>query len=303
MAILSHNPYGSHIINTLRSGRPSSRFAFLKNIKPKHDENCFFCSKTFPQEQLISRWPEKGEWETVRLRNIFPIIGSHNSSVSDTHELIVPSPLHSITFGKLSLKSTIQYFEMMSQAVGAISKKKNVIYTSVFTNEGPGAGASQPHLHTQLLGIDLLPPRISDLSGLCQNRCYFCDFFSSNMGEVIAEQGNFIAVVPKDAQVYYQIKIIGPHAKGIQFLNPSQLEDLSKIFLSCQKALEACIDRPSMNILYRTGAGSLDFHFHIDIYPRLTLLGGFEYDTGIMALSSHPADWAQDLKSKIQNQA
>jgi galactose-1-phosphate uridylyltransferase len=138
MAILSHNPYGQHIITASRAGRPSSRFAFLKNIKPKHDENCFFCSKEFPQDQLISQWPKEGQWEVARLRNRFPIIGPHNSNVEDTHELIVPSPIHSMTFGTLSLKAQSNILPRWRGQSPKFQKRKTSSIPPYSQMKGPG---------------------------------------------------------------------------------------------------------------------------------------------------------------------
>ncbi|MFA5108725.1 MAG: hypothetical protein WC492_04305 [Candidatus Micrarchaeia archaeon] len=268
----------------------------LKNIKPLGEE-CVFCSDHFKKEEFISQWPSEGHWGVVRLKNIFPIINKRGA----TNEIIVPTPIHSATFGSLSIENTMQYFFMMARSVARSSKKMS--YTSVFTNEGPGGGASKSHLHTQIVGMDFVPNIISELSNLSKANCHFCSFTSGNYGYKIAEQGFFAAFVPNDAKNYYQIKIIGPHVQGIQHLNLSQFEDLAKIFIKCQKALESCVEYPSMNILYRSGPhDGRDYHFHIDIIPRLNFAGGFEYDTGVVVLSSYPRAWARDLKAAIKKQ-
>jgi UDPglucose--hexose-1-phosphate uridylyltransferase len=299
MARVIHGIHGHNIVCDSRKKRNgANKFPFLKNNKVDFDKNCIFCQKQLPSDELISRWPKEGQWNALRLRNIFPILDKTNSSVENTHELICPTPNHADTFGTITLENTYQYFKILSTALEDSAKKKNVIYTSIFTNDGAGAGASQQHLHTQLLGIDILPERILEIEQKSRNRCYYCSYPNENKELIIDEQNNFVALCPEDSHVHFQIKILGPHKKGLYMFDEKELLDLSILFSRAYQSLESCTGNPSVNILYRNGPHyDSDFHFHIDILPRLTVLGGFEYDTGIMVLSSSPYSWAEQLRA------
>lgn len=300
MARVIHGLHGQNIVCDSRKRRNGSdRFSFLKNKKEAYDKNCIFCKKQLPSDELIKKWPkDQKDWQVARVKNIFPILDMKNSTVEHTHELICPTPNHADTFGTITLENTFHYFKMLASALEDSARKKNVIYTSIFTNEGAGAGASQQHLHTQLLGIDTLPERILELEQKCRNRCYYCSYADQRKELIIDEQNDFVALCPEDAQVHYQVKIIGPHRQGLDMFSDQESLDLSSLFSRVYRSLEACTDNLSMNILYRNGPHySSEFHFHIDILPRLTMLGGFEYDTGIMVLSSSPYSWAEQLRA------
>src|SRR5205823_345620 len=83
-------------------------------------------------------------------------------------------------------------------------------YVCIFKNHGRMAGASIPHLHSQLVGLPFVPPRvIAEGSAFAQAAtCSLCDLSGH---QLIMESEHYRWIAPHGARFAYQQWIVPKH--------------------------------------------------------------------------------------------
>jgi len=167
-----------------RAGRPNA-------FERANAEICPFCpgneSLTPPE---IARTGDP--WRVRVFPNKYPAV--------EGHEVIVESSHHDATFESIDNAA-----EVVSMYISRYRAHASAAYVSLFTNAGERAGASIDHIHSQLMPVPFIPPRIErHLTAFASGPCPLC----RNVGTTIEENDSFARVVPEAAQQTYQQWIV-----------------------------------------------------------------------------------------------
>ena len=72
------------------------------------------------------------------------------------------------------------------------------------------------------------------------------------------------------------------------------------MLLAVQKKLESALDKPAYNFAIRTAPfdrrADEHYHWHVEIFPRVTRLAGFELSTDFYINVVRPEDAAETLR-------
>ena len=101
------------------------------------------------------------------------------------------------------------------------------------------------------------------------------------------ENADFVAFTPYASRFNYELWIF-PKA------HMARLEDVN--FKSLAQILRSVLRKIGVldyNLLVQYGQKGQDFHFHIEVCPRIAIWAGFELSTGIIINSVSPEDAAQ----------
>ncbi|HAF17805.1 MAG TPA: galactose-1-phosphate uridylyltransferase, partial [Peptococcaceae bacterium] len=182
--------------------------------------------------------------------------------------------------------------------------------------EGSIAGASLEHPHSQLIATPLVPPFIAEeLKGAKeyhteQGHCIYCDMIAHEIEEgerVVAEKQDFISFCPYASRFPFETWIMPKrHQASFGSLDSGQLQSLTEIVQETMQKITGSLNNPPYNmVLHSAPSGEDDapyYHWHLEVLPRLTIVAGFEWGTGIIINPTPPESAAKYLReTSVQN--
>lgn len=294
------------IVSPSRSERP---FDFMLNRWQSNQEGaCPLCEgnepETPPEVFELGRQGEGADspgWKVRAVPNKYPMLVPMPEGVEGTeqgvglfvtaqatgsHEVIVHTPQHLTSLVDLDSEQLELAVDGWRRRMAAHSQSA---YCHLMVNEGAAAGASLEHSHAQLLALPFVPAavtceveRFNSYQASGQGECLLCDILreEERRAERVVELDDEMAIIaPFASQLPYQLQIAPHHHE------PRFEQGTGEIAQALKKALtlleRALGQRPPINIWVRTAPKSVqDFHWRIDILPRLTGLAGVELGTG-----------------------
>ena len=230
------------------------------------------------------------------------------------HEVIVESPRHNHTWGTATDKEFEEIFWSYRDRLINLMRHPSLRYVLIFKNYGKEAGASQPHGHSQLIGLPVVPKRVleelesSEDYFRYKERCPLCDVIRQERADgrrIIHESEHFIAFAPYASYLPFQIMIMPKHHDPFfERMEKGQFMDLARVFRRVFWALAQVLGDPPFNCVLHTtppaSAGDERYnHWHFEIVPRLTKVAGFEWGSGFYINIATPEDAAEALRAKI----
>ncbi len=325
------------IIATERSKRPI-------DFNIKQDEckrgTCPFCAgnedKT-PPEIMAFREPEtkpneRGWWIRV-VPNKFPALKKNGCqdllnpfeesffqimTGIGAHEVIIESPEHDASLEQHPIHQLQEVFRAWRERHNSLMKEDAIKYVQIFKNSGAVAGASLEHPHSQLIATPLIPDVIeAELKGAQhffkeKGGCLYCEMNqqeSKKNERVVAENEGFIAYCPFASRFPFETWILPKqHQASFSLLDESLLNQLSIIVKETMQKIVSSLNHPPYNLMLHTApAGYTEapyYHWHLEIFPRLTTVAGFEWGTGIYINPTSPetaAKYLKETKHRLKN--
>lgn len=256
MTVRKHPVSGEAILYAPgRAGRPN---AFGRD----GDDLCPFCpgnESLTPAE--IARTGEP--WRVRTFPNKYP--------AGPGHEVIVESNRHDASFESLDDAA-----EVVAMYISRYRAHTGATYVSLFKNDGERAGASIDHIHSQLMPVPFLPPRIErHLAAFAAGPCPLC----RGAGTGIDENESFTRIVPDAAQHAYEQWIVPKkHDADFTALRDAEVAALAAILQTAVRKARGIA--PAHNVLFMNFPRPTAAHFYIDVLPRMTSVAGFELATG-----------------------
>jgi UDPglucose--hexose-1-phosphate uridylyltransferase len=163
---------------------------------------------------------------------------------------------------------------------------------ALFRNHGREAGASIAHAHSQIITTPIIPARIKQEHRAMmkfQNEEGGCALCRIRAAEAKSERKildlKHFTVFASWASIFpFEFWIVPKrHSPKIVGISGDEIKDLSAtIKLSFQALARAVSDPPYNMILHQSPSKSREdtFHWHIEVYPKLSIHAGFELGTG-----------------------
>lgn len=196
-------------------------------------------------------------------------------------EVIVESARHEDAFSELASDHAIRVVEMYFERYRAIGAS----YVSIFKNHGRLAGASIPHLHSQLVGTSFVPLRPAREGNAFHARCPLCEAEHP----LIAETENYRWIAPHGSRLAYQQWIV-PKTHEHDLNEPRELASLLQ---SSARAMRGISD--SYNWAFITFPHQRRGHWYVELFPRTVMIAGYELGTGTFINTIDPVDAAKML--------
>lgn len=220
------------------------------------------------------------------------------------HEVVIESPRHDFDFAEASTEEMRLIFSAYVDRVQALSKDKRFVYTLVFRNNGTVAGASLAHPHSQIISVPIIPAQVKEeldaarLYYMQKTRCVFCDVLRQELSmkdRIVEENEHFIVLSPFAARFPFELQIYPRrHSHDFTLMTPEEVEALGDTLSRNLRRIKESLNNPAYNLMIQSSPhlhprpgrpdywGTLpsDYHWHIDILPRLTKIAGFEWGTG-----------------------
>ncbi|MCM8771225.1 MAG: galactose-1-phosphate uridylyltransferase [Candidatus Omnitrophica bacterium] len=235
------------------------------------------------------------------------------------HEIIIETPQHIANLCDLSEADIASVFTAYIDRIVDLEKDKRFKYVLVFKNYGWIAGGGRvKHSRSQLIATPVNPKRVKEeLVGAhayyeYHERCIFCDLIKQEIEQkdrLIIETEGFIAICPFAARFPFEMWVLPKkHSCDFTSLDMPMRLNLAYIIKQVLSRLKKGLNDPPYNFILHTApfrrptkAGywrtiDYDYHWHIEIMPRLTRVAGFEWGTGFYICPLPPEDGAKFLR-------
>ncbi|MGE5309057.1 MAG: galactose-1-phosphate uridylyltransferase [Deltaproteobacteria bacterium] len=218
------------------------------------------------------------------------------------HEIIIETNEHVANMADLSEERIAMVMKCYIDRILDLENDRRFKYVLVFKNYGWSAGGGRVrHARSQLIATPVNPKRVKEeLVGARQyyeyhERCVFCDIIRQEMEQkerLILDIDGFIAVVPFAARFPFEVWILPKrHSCDFVSIDENERKGLARILKQVLLKLKVGLNDPAYNYIIHTApfrrqkAGywktiNDDYHWHIEITPRLTRVAGFEWGTG-----------------------
>ncbi|MEA2326327.1 MAG: UDPglucose--hexose-phosphate uridylyltransferase [Thermoanaerobaculia bacterium] len=199
-------------------------------------------------------------------------------------EVIVESAKHEDAFDALPPDHAARIVEMYFERYRAIEAN----YVSIFKNHGRLAGASIPHLHSQLVGtsfIPLRPAREGDAFARAA-RCPLCDLTEHSL---IAETEHYRWMAPRGSRLGYQQWIV-PKSHENDLNEPRELASLLQSSVRAMRGISDSFNWALIPFPHQPRG-----HWYVELFPRIAMIAGYELGTGTFINSIDPIDAAKAL--------
>lgn len=202
-------------------------------------------------------------------------------------EVIVESARHGDLFHDVENAE-----EIVALYVDRFRAHRDAAAVVLFKNEGARAGASIAHVHSQLIPLSFVPPRIAAEARGFSNTCPLC----KPEGSMIRETEHFVWIAPFASRMAYQQWIIPRrHFADVREMTGAEIDDLAALLRDASTAMRSIADSYNWMFLDFRGHGAA--HFYVDLFPRTTGIAGFELGSGTFVEIIDPAEAAKTLSS------
>jgi UDPglucose--hexose-1-phosphate uridylyltransferase len=282
---------------------------------------CPFCpgQESLTPPAVYEQADGDGRWRVRVVPNKYPALTleadtpAAAAAALGAHEVVVESARHVDRVSDLSPAEFAHVLEAYAARLGHWHDDGRFEFGLVFKNRGPIAGATLAHLHSQLVALPALPPKVAaeferaEQSFRGHRNCPYCRLIEDERtaGErVVLERDGLIAFCPLASLQPYEVWLL-PTAHEPWFERwwsaGEAGERLAATLHLLVARLEAIVPASAYNLLLRTAPWRESAlrcgHWRIEVLPRTNSLAGLELATGIHINPLSPAHAAERLRS------
>ena len=283
--------------------------------------------------------PNTSGWDVRVVPNKFPALGIEGStdrrglgmfdlmSGVGAHEVIIETPSHDWAIGDDGAQTLEPVLRAYQARLTDLYRDTRFRYCVLFRNYGQRAGASLDHPHSQIIAVPIVPLRLKDTLAAAQQhyarkeRCLFCDVINQELtlgDRVVLDREHFVALCPFASRFPFELAIFPKrHEHDLRQLDDVRRRALAEILSDCLHYLRSALGDPAYNYVVNTapnpvprpgrpgywGTLEYDFHWHIEIMPRMTRMAGFEWGTGFYINPVSPENATAFLHEKMAEES
>jgi UDPglucose--hexose-1-phosphate uridylyltransferase len=230
------------------------------------------------------------------------------------HEIIVESPNHEEHPSQTKVDQLRLSLEAGLIQMRRFSDDRRIRYVEYFRNHRKEAGASLSHPHSQIIAVDSIPKKIGEeLHGYGKYKktnggCIYCEIIEKERSSArkVFENDDFFVLAPWASITPFELWILPKrHEADILKVTNTEITNLARTLRSTLGAMSKLLGDPPYNYGIHTvpkGFNYSDYHWHLEIYPKLSVWAGFELSTGIYINVTPPEIAALSLRELAENE-
>ncbi len=302
-----------------RAGRPNE-FA-------GDSDNCPFCPGNEAQTppalltKIGGRFIDSSEpnvlaephvWDARVVPNKYPAV-LRDAGSGAAHEVIIECRRHVGSLSELTTDELTAALLVYRQRLQFHRRLGRAAYVQIFKNVGAASGATLSHTHSQLLALPFVPSEVQwQLARLAAHHreyggCQFCQMVAAERASgsrIVLQTGKYIAFCPAAGRFPLQTLVMPVgHECAFEEIGDEDAKSFACMLRELIGRIEHAAGRLAYNLILRTlpfdtGAAG-HYHWHIEVIPRLTNIGGFELATGCFINPISPEDAAQRMRQVV----
>lgn len=290
--------------------------------------------KTPPEIPTTLRQPDTASdapgWTVRVVPNKFPALNRGPSSPKMTrgifpwaegrgvHEVVIENPDHGLELADLPVDHIRDVLSVFQQRIRAIETEFHYRYVQIFKNKGREAGASLSHPHSQIVATPIVPIRVKEeIYGADRlfrgfRECAFCRILreENSAGQrVVLQNEHFTVFAPFASRFPFEMAVYpARHSPYFTEVREDELMSLAGALKSILGKLKDAVGDPPYNLVLhqapnpshsRQAWPDIDkiYHWHLEIFPILTKVAGFEWGTGFYINPVPPETAAEFLRT------
>ncbi|MCM2264540.1 MAG: galactose-1-phosphate uridylyltransferase [Desulfuromonadales bacterium] len=236
------------------------------------------------------------------------------------HEVVIETPDHERAMADFSVTEITQVLQAYRARLLDLRRDTRFRYLQIFKNHGFEAGAPLPHAHSQIMAVPITPPTTKVELNLCRDYfrandcCLICDLNAQELNDgrrVVYDDGRFLVVAPYASCFPFELRLF-PQRHGHDFAlqDDAELEACATALRNVLRRLRNLLRDPPFNFILHTAPPMqprpghpdywtslpFDYHWHIELVPRLSRIAGFEWGSGFFINLMPPEDAARFLR-------
>jgi UDPglucose--hexose-1-phosphate uridylyltransferase len=318
------------VLEPERAGRPRDHARPEEQTTDPAD--CPFCAgheDRTPPARLELALPGEPSWTIRVFENLYPALTtgpSHEwprdldapwpytgTSGFGVHEVIVESPRHDDSLAAYSLEHAALMVEAWAQRIHEWRLDGRFASALVFRNVGAAAGASMSHPHSQLIVLPRVPEALVKELGnfsqgaVAERRCILCDAMKADDdgGRLVFDDGTTTVQAPWASPSPYFMRVAPRRCSdSVADASPRERASLGAALIAAARAMWGAFGDISYNMVlhdapYSARHAGLPFHWHVEIFPRMSGLAGFEWGSGVYTNVIDPDVAADALRAGL----
>jgi UDPglucose--hexose-1-phosphate uridylyltransferase len=257
-------------------------------------ETCPFCAghedQTPPPALVV---PGSVGWALRVVPNLYPALEPPDG----LNEVVIHTPAHTTAFAELGLADIARLCEAWALRADA-HRMAGLRSLLCSINDGPGSGASLDHTHSQLTATSFVPPLVAARNRRFRAGCPVCaELAAKQAGSLtVSEEGGIRVYTPWASALPYQVRAAPLEHCSDAFASPAQLAvALAGVARVYTRALGAV---PWNAWLHSRPLDADDpaVHWHVEAFPRMTVLASLELGAGLPICTIEPEAAARALR-------
>jgi len=282
-----------------------------------------------PGERLALRRtetsPNSPGWLVRIVPNQFPVVNEEtpkpsatstgltsNIAINGVHDVVIESPVAHRRLAELSAAEIARILLAWQRRVRDLQQQENIKSITVFRNEGFSAGASLPHVHSQMISLNTIPPQTdirlqnSDRHRQETGRSLLSDLFDTELAQeqrIVSADDDCLVMCPYAGRVSWQVRIVPRKTAFHSFADCSEsaLIRIAANLHAAAMAVDHCAGPMPMNVLLVQPpvAQSADGWF-LELMPRSARMAGYELATDVDIVTVAPESTARLLRNAFE---
>ncbi|MEE4271994.1 MAG: galactose-1-phosphate uridylyltransferase [Thermoanaerobaculales bacterium] len=236
------------------------------------------------------------------------------------HEVIVECPESNRDMADFTVNELLHVLMAWRARILDLRNDSRLRYVLIFKNRGAEAGASITHAHSQLIATPIIPSEVaqelkaSRTHFRAKERCLFCDLIHQEieLGSRIAiETDRFVALAPYASALPFETWILPRrHDHDFAATDDADLRGLALVLSDLLRRLRHLLQDPPFNLVLHTAPSphprpghpddwstiDHDYHWHLELVPRISRRAGFEWGSGYTINPTSPEEAARHLQ-------
>jgi len=227
------------------------------------------------------------------------------------HEVVVESPNHLDHPSQAPTEQIQLSLKAILSLLNRYYQDKKIKYVQVFRNHRKEAGASLSHPHSQIIALPFTPSNIRfELAAArrhfeTKEQCIFCKIIEEELDSQrkIYENDHFFMFSPWASILPFEFWVIPKrHEPRLENITPEETTDLATTLKKGLTGLSQLLHDPPYNYGFHTSPSksrSEFYHWHLEVYPKLSTPAGFELSTGVYINVTPPELAAESLRQLV----
>ncbi|MGI5817763.1 MAG: DUF4931 domain-containing protein [Armatimonadota bacterium] len=240
------------------------------------------------------------------------------------HEVVIESPNHDWRMADGPQEAIQRVLLACQLRLADLYRDERLRYCVIFRNHGAEAGATISHPHSQIMAIPVVPGRVKSKLVAAREyysrkeRCIFCDLIAQERKldeRIVMDNGRFVAIAPYASRFPFELAVYPrEHSHDFAAMDEPSRAALAEVLQSSLTYLRPALGSPAYNFIINVAPNPtprpgkpaywstlhLDYHWHIEILPRVTSIAGFEWGTGFYINPVAPEDAARYVREAIE---
>jgi UDPglucose--hexose-1-phosphate uridylyltransferase len=230
---------------------------------------------------------------------------------SGYQEIIVEHPDATMTLDAMPRAHLVDLLKLYRDRLALHGEWPGVKHVQLTRNVGRAAGALFEHPHAQLLAVPVANRWVQEEMEVAtahtaqHGTCLFCDVLARELQlreRIVTYNEEFVALAPFASRTPFETWILPRrHGSAYAGVAANTLPLLADIVQAVTRALNAALDSPPYNMAFHTAPRNdqADFHWHIEVLPRLTTQAGFDWGAGFFVNPTPPEDAVRFLREAL----